>query len=520
MKGFIRAYGPAAASGAALAISFPTWHLFFLAWVALVPLFRRAVSGPPARAALHFFLAGWVFHSLLLQWVLTNLMWAGGWVLLGQQLLCVYLALYWAALGWAWGRFRRWNAWLGGPVAASVLWGAMEQAQAVAFTGFGWSSLAYSQGPDLAFAQLAALGGAPLVSAVLVFVNASLAEASLEKPGRWAHGVSALVVFVIAHAAGWWMLDEADYTSRPFRVGLIQPDYSIEMKQDPEFTVPMVANAVEKSIVLARRTAPDLVVWPEALIMDNIDHPAVRELIERFANETETPLFTGSARSEPDPWRSYNSSYLLSASGQILGQYDKVHLAPYGEYVPLSNYLPFVGRVVPAIGDLVPGSELKAFPVGERTIGPLICFEVLFSPMAFALRDLGADILVVITNLAWFGASNAIPQELEIARFRAIETRLPLVHSANTGISGVFDPFGRFALINGAVDAAGDLWGLRDGIGPRDTIMHRLAGTLDVAAAARHPLSAGPRVVPWALAVLAGLLLVAAFVTPPAREAG
>ena len=122
---------------------------------------------------------------------------------------------------------------------------------------------------------------------------------------------------------------------------------------------------------------------------------------------------------------------------------------------------------------------------------------------------MGADCIVVITNLGWFGASGAIPQEFEFARFRAVETRLPVVHCANTGISGVFDPWGRFTLIEGIFDQFGRLRRFREGVSPRVTIMRRAGGVLPVAAPGKRPVPHGPRVVPW-LAVAGSALLVLA----------
>jgi hypothetical protein len=149
-------------------------------------------------------------------------------------------------------------------------------------------------------------------------------------------------------------------------------------------------------------------------------------------------------------------------------------------------------------------------PLGARRLGPLICFEVLFAPMAEQLRRMGADCLVVMTNLGWFGSSNAIPQELELARFRAIETRLPLIHSANTGISGVFDPWGRFEVVNGAIGSQGRYVKWEPGeLRPNDVRNRRMVGALRVAGPASRPLPIGPPAFPWiwlaSALVLAGL---------------
>lgn len=513
MKAFLRTYGMTLAAGVVLALSFPTFDLYPLAWLALIPLFYRACTHSPGDSAKHFFLAGWVFYSILWQWILTNLFWAGGWAIVGQQALCLIMAAYWAlfGMGWCW-MFRRLPRAMA-PLTAAVLWAAFEQLEGTLFTGFGAGSIAYSQGNDLPLLQWSAIGGASLVSAIVVYVNATLALALATPSRRILNLAVAVAVIAAAHTVGYVLLDAPDYASKPLKVGIFQSNFPIEMKYDPEYTESMVANAAEKSVVLAKREEIDLMVWPEALIMDPIDMPAISQAVASFIERTESALYTGAARFEPDPYRGFNSSYFINKSGEIEGVYDKIHLAPFGEYMPLGRFFPFIQRLVPAIGAASPGTEPKVFSIEGRRFGPLICFEVLFPAMAERLRRDGADFLVVITNLAWFGSSNAIPQELEFARIRAIETRLPLVHAANTGISGVFDPWGRFSLMDGGVDASGYYFHIVDDVRPKQTMRVRLASAFPLAAPGHRPLSYGPAAIPWILVAATPVLVLAALLS-------
>ena len=505
MRGFFRTYGAAVASGLLLALSFPSFGMSLVAWVALVPLFRRACGLRPREAFMHFLIAGWAFYALLLQWMMTNVYWAGGWAFLGYQGVCLIMALYWGLLGavWAWLRGR--GKWGGGPAGMALLWVTMEFLQAHLFTGFGWGSLAYSQGRNLPVMQWAAVGGGTLVSGVVVLF-AVLVATALTEHGRKRFGycLAALGVLAVCYAGGTWMLDEPDYDTSPLRVGVIQTDFPLEMKWDPEYSEEMVRNACEKSRLLCEHEDVDLLVWPEAAIMTRIATPAVNDMLTALTRETGAALYTGGQRIDLDTGGHFNSSYLINADGQIVEHYDKTHLAPFGEYVPLSDYLPFLGKIIPAIGNVQRGEDLKVLPVNGRKLGPLICFEVLFPGLAEELRGLGADCIVVITNLGWFGASNAIPQELEQARTRAIETRLPIVHCANTGLSGVFDPWGRFSLLNAAASATGRYYTF-DGVPNEATIMRRAMGAFSVAAPGKRPIPNGPRVFPWlALVICAG----------------
>lgn len=394
----------------------------------------------------------------------------------------------------------------------AVLWASMEYLQGVLFTGFGWSSLAYSQGPNLWISQWASVGGHTLISAIIVFTNTLVALAVMERKDRFKRAAVTGILVVILHGVGYLFMDDPDYETYPMTAGVMQSDFPLEMKWDREYTEEMISTTAFKSAVLAQREPVDLFVWPEALVMDTVKKPSIQAPMLQLVQNTGADLFTGSVRL--DGLNSYNSSYLLKPGGTFSDYYDKIHLAPFGEYLPFARYFPFMSQLVPTIGNIASGTEPKIFQTNNREMGPLICFEVLFPDMAYTLREEGADFLVVITNLAWFGSSNAIPQELAIARIRAIETRLPLIHCANTGISGVFDPWGRFEMVDKYIDRNGNMSQLTDGAKPTDTIMRRLSGVFKIAAPEKLPLKNGVRVFPYITCGLSVAMLLIGLVLP------
>jgi len=504
MSHFLRSYFAVPASAVLLALCFPGFHWWALAWVALAPVvWRAARAARPLEAAGWFLLAGHLFHSVLLQWLFTNIMWAGGWALIGQQLLCLALALFWGALGftWAWARARAprvAGAWL-----LAALWAVMEYAQATLFTGFGWSALGYSQGGDLLFAQWAAVGGVGLLGFLLVWVNGLLALAVAEPARRWPRVAAAVLIVALAHVGGFFLLEMPNSGPPLLRAGVMQGNFPIEMKYDGEYTIEMARKSAQHSVALAEVAKIDLMVWPEATLMDDFSRPEMMEWLREFTIRSGAWLFAGSVREDLEG-RSFNSSVLVDPTGAVRDHYDKVHLAPFGEYLPFDQYFPFLKHVVPSNADF--GDGHRVLTVANHRIGPMICFEVLFSPIAETLRAEGAEALAVITNLAWFGRSSAIPQELEIGRIRAIETRLSLIHAANTGVSGVFDPYGRFTIVSGRVMRDGGYYALDPArLNPRNVVMYRLVGDFDVAPPARRPLGAAPGYFPMCAVLLAAV---------------
>lgn len=510
MNYLVRTYAAAVGSGVLLSWSFPQFHWFPLAWIALVPLLIRTHRSSPTETARHFGVAGLVFYLILLQWLMGNIHWAGGWAVLGYLLVCAGLSLFWMAVGALWAGFRdTWNGW-GGSLYLALLWVGMEELLGHIFTGFPWGSVGYCQGRDLPLAQWAAVGSVSLLSFFVVWMNAQVAHAWAEPKGRWVRAIGAGLALLVAHLAGSQLMGTPDYTAKPFRAGLYQSNYSQGMKWDPDYASEMVERACHWSDALALAVHLDVMVWPEALLMRSFDEADMWTPVADWAQRNRVPLLAGAVRTEAGALdREYNSCVLVGEDGSMRGYYNKVHLAPFGEYVPFEERWPLL-RVLIGFGGVSAGHEQKTFETNGHHLGPLICFEVLFPEMSERLRAQGADSLVVMTNLAWFGASNIIRQELEMARLRAIEMRLPLIHSANTGISGVFDPWGRFQPVDGLLNGDRFMQVSEEWAGLDFATMERRMGALDVAAPGKRPVPMGPVVFPPAAAGLAVVWTLAA----------
>ena len=508
MRAFLKIYGASFLSGILLFLAFPSTHWHPLAWIALVPLLLHVRDLSPKDTAKYFFLAGWVFHSLLLQWLISNVFWAGGWAIWGYQGLCVYMALVWSLLGFSWKHIAIRLPRVGVILPFVLLWGVMEYVQSIAFSGFGWGALAHSQSYNLYAFQWGSLGGFILIGLGIVAVNGLIAECVADKAKRFRHAGSAIVLLLAIHGGGYWMLHPTEYSTDPVQVGIYQSNTPNGTKWDVEFRKTLFDQALFKSRIIADETPVDLFVWPEALILTNIQDEATHAPIQSLLNDTQADLFAGAQRQDGSFY--YNSSYLMKPEGDASLYYDKIHLAPFGEYVPFANVMPVLRNFVPSMGDQTPGEVQHVFDTQGRKLGPLICFEVLFSPMSQQLRAEGADFLVVVTNLAWFGSSNALSQELAIAKLRAVETRLPLVQSANTGYSGIIDPWGRYVAVDRFIDEFGRIYQVRADIPPEGTAHQRLIGVLPLPEASTPPIPNGPLYFPYIVCVLFLGLIVCA----------
>jgi len=227
-------------------------------------------------------------------------------------------------------------------------------------------------------------------------------------------------------------------------VALVQGNIDQNIKWDERYQSETLD--IYRSLSLQSIPAPDgLIVWPETAAPFYFERPGLqREAVVQLARISGRSILFGSPKYEEENGKVsfMNSAYLLRPDGVVAGRYDKVHLVPYGEYVPLWRFFPFIGKLVAGVGDFRPGRGFDPLTDNGRRFGILICYESIFPEAARSYKIKGADLLVNITNDAWFGRTSAPYQHLSMTVFRAIENRLYLVRAANTGVSAVIDPTG------------------------------------------------------------------------------
>ena len=310
MTGLLKKYGASISSGIMLFLAFPASNLHYLAWIALVPLWIQIRRLSTRESVGQCFVGGFVFQLLTLQWLATNIYWAGGWALWGYVLVCAILASFWSLLALLWKCSTARNPSFGVILPFVVLWGGMEFVISFIFTGFGWTALAHSQSyNNLAF-QWGAFGGFTLIGMLIVLINALIGEAIVDQPKRIKLLLASVLTLGIVHGGGYMMLRPATFSASPLHVGIYQSNTPLQTKWDPEYKDELVREAVIKSRILAEYEHVDLFVWPEALILTDINTDPTRNLLLSLVQDSQTDLFAGAQRT--DGFHYYNSSYFVA----------------------------------------------------------------------------------------------------------------------------------------------------------------------------------------------------------------
>jgi apolipoprotein N-acyltransferase len=514
----------------------PAGFLEPLAWVGLVPALvaLRAASGPleaallglTAGAAAFYAAIYWVSHAMTAFGGLSQ-----GVAFVGLSALVLYMAAHWAAAFWASftiGKRTGWPTWIHLP----VLWVATEITRNYLFTGFPWANLGYTQVRNGPVAQLAALGGVYAVAGLVVLVNcvvaawwtSSGAGGGAARPWRATAVAAALLALTLAH--GTWRLSTVrrEMAEAPWlKVGLVQANVSQEVKnQGPRYAERIVGRMWPLTLEADRQGAA-LVAWPEASWPRALP-PALPGLLA-VAPDLEplrgAHLLLGATTVE---WvkgpegrvpRVENTAFLLGPDLRVEDRYVKHHLVPFGEYVPLREWLPFLRSVVPAMAPIAAGGRLvpMSFESGGRRLSfaPMICFDAIFPEVArtFVLQD--ADFLVNPTNDAWYGYSSGPYQFLSIVRMRAIETGRSVARPAYSGVSALIYPTGELApgaLEVGPVD--------RELAPDPDEPPRLLVGEIPILKG-RTPYTRFGDIFAWGCAIASAAMLGAAVLRRPAR---
>ena len=440
----------AVALGALAALALPPFHLYPLlfAFAGLLDLLRHS------QRRIEALVIGWCFgfaHFLLgLYWIgiafFTDAERFGAFAVPAVLLLCAYLALYPAIAAWLTVLYR-WQSPVASALVLALAWTAGEMVRGVLFGGFPWNLIGYAFAQSTAISQLAALTGIHGLSLLAVALGALPAIwLDSSERARWQPLAAGAVILAAIWAGGALRL--ADGVAEPsdaVRLRLVQGNVAQQEKWQAEGA----RRAFERLLTLSFEGQGPVthIIWPESATPYRLDQDdGARQMIAQVVPPGGL-LLTGGERFDlsSEPPLAWNTLFVIDRTATVVARYDKRDLVPFGEFLPLRDLLSRVGLEKLTHGSIDfqpgPGRQTITLP-GLPPLSPLICYEAIF-PGSVVDPDARPAWLLNITNDAWFGRSSGPYQHLAMARMRAIEEGLPLVRSANSGISAVVDPWGR-----------------------------------------------------------------------------
>jgi apolipoprotein N-acyltransferase len=454
---------------------FPLLNLYILSWIALAPLLmallrahppetlqlKQGVKLLPAKPWQGFLLGyvcGILWYAGTCYWIYSTMRHYGGLstaaAIAVLILFCLYLALYHGAFGLGISLLagnssvsRR------ALLLAPLLWVGVELAR-TRITGFPWDLLGVSQVANIPLARIATVTGVYGLSFEIMLVNVAFAAAFLvRRQKRPALLVAALAAAAVLQSGRW-------ISPPPAPIGrsalLVQPN--IPILEGADWTKPYFDETLRNLTTLSLKPSaagnaaashPDLIVWPESPAPFYSNDPIFRDAISNLARQASTWVIVGNIGSDnaaqtPDQAaQSYNSASLVSPAGAWLARYDKIHLVPFGEYVPFKSVFGFAGGLTKEVGDFSRGGSRIPLEADGSKIGVFICYESIFPDEVRQFAANGAQVFVNISNDGWYGDSGAYAQHLEQSRMRAVENARWLLLDTNTGVTAAVDPYGR-----------------------------------------------------------------------------
>lgn len=442
-----------------LILIFPNFNFSFLAWVSLLPLLIAVEKKDLMGAFLLGFLSGIIAYLGILYWLGETLVRYGYisrvvsyFILLAlASYLALYIGIFCLVLRFfiLHSPYRILHILFGG-----FLWVSLELFRAHLFSGFPWVILAYSQWENISLIQISEFTGCYGVSFLIVMVNVALKEILGTKwqgeilKRKIRIFIIVLGSLIVCYGYGCFVVKKAEDPWPKIQMAVLQGNIPQTIKWNEAYKKRIIT-IYDRLVKKIETLNLQVIVWPETALPGYIKYEkdlnySIKELIRRsncyhIIGGPDIEYEKGPLVRE----RYYNSAFLFSPEGKILNKYDKVHLVPFGEMVPIRSLFSKIIRVLNEMGDFDQGKEIKILGTSYANFGVIICFEVIFPHLVRTFVKNGAEVMVNITNDAWFGKTSAPYQHFSNCIFRAVENRVNIVRAANTGISGFIDVYGR-----------------------------------------------------------------------------
>ena len=462
-----RAWGLAIASAVLEVVVFPLPNLYVLSWIAVTPLLiallqarqretlqlQGAAKLQPASPWQGFFLAylcGMVWYGGNCYWVFNTMKRYGGISAAGAAglliLFCLYLGLYHGAFGLITCLLAK-KSLRTALVLAPFVWVAVELAR-TRISGFPWDLLGIAQVDNIPLARIARFTGVYGISFEIMIVNTAFAAALLvDRKRRTSLLLATLAAALVLQIARWTPIPPlpADRSAVLVQENVPILENSDWTRQYYEATFSDLTNLSLNPP--GTQGHPDLIVWPESPAPFYSNDPGFRSGLAHIASTARSWVVAGSIGIEGSGGNQevFNSAALIDPSGELVARYDKVHLVPFGEYLPFPTLFSFAGGLTKEVGTFTPGVSRSALRAGEQKLGIFICYESIFPDEVRRFANSGAQVFVNISNDGWYGDTGAYAQHLKQARMRAIENDRWLLRATNTGVSAAIDPYGRVA---------------------------------------------------------------------------
>lgn len=443
-----------AASSLLWALCYPPFPLGWLGFMVLVPAFLATQNLRPRQAFTSWFIGGLAYNTVMYWWI-YNVIKVGPPFIIGGGLvlLILFLSLFNGLAGLGFRLALRHPLLL---AAFPLAWTGLEAARALGEMSFPWNNFGYVLGHWPGLIQIASFSGVYGISALLMAANLFLFAAlgnHGQKKWKWIWLSAWAMIPLSLLAQGRMVLKRSAVDGPSIDISLVQPSIPQTKKWSEEYFAEVMAKTFQTmdgpAGDLSRVAGSDLIVLAETAIPDFLrTRPEIVDSVFRRSSILHAPVLIGALDFVPDrkPWREYifyNSAFLFHPNeGRRIEQYSKLRLVPFSEKLPFQGVFPVLNYVHLGEGDFSPGDGYRIWGEGLR-FSPSICYEVIYPSFAREAKKAGAQFLVNITNDGWFGRSNAPYQHANIARFRSVETGLPIARCANSGISVFYDAWGR-----------------------------------------------------------------------------
>ena len=439
------------ASAALLVLPYHFPDLWFLVFFGFLPYFLAVSGKSPSESFKSSYFIGFLFFAGIGYWLaLVNVA--------GFVLLAAYLAIYFGAFGYFASAFIG-SRDLKSVVYASAVWVALEYVRGWLIGGLPWALMSYSQWKNVYFIQAADWVGAFGVSFLILLVNLSFFRVLVSKK-RISCTVLLLAAVLLPYIYGAVTLQRMDAAEararssneRRLRISVVQGNIPQDQKWNAKIKS-IIFEKYKRLTFMAAIEKADLIIWPETSFPGYLeDEPVMAARLRSMIRQTKADVLVGAPTmgNLDEGLKFFNSAVLYGVGGEEKKRYHKVHLVPFGEYIPFEPLLGALRKFV-EIGHFSAGDERTIFvaeshhqpsPVKAR-FAVLICFEDIFPGLVRDFSSRGVDFLVNITNDAWFGKTAAPYQHAAASVFRAVENRVPVIRAANTGLSCVISPEGR-----------------------------------------------------------------------------